>query len=436
MIRPVVIALLLGAAVAASPPSAAAAATATPPSSAALGRAIDAWAKPYVERRHLMGQLLVTRGDRVLVERSYGFANLELGAPVTPETRFCVASLSKPMTLMIAFRLMEERKIGYRDSIARWIPDFPRADRITIEHLVRHRAGIPHEILPDSESTRPRTAADMVAYAMRRPLEFEPGSQSTYSTGGFSVLARVLEIAGGADYDGLLQKYVCGPLGMTRSLHTDGVAILPGRASCYVPEAGGVVNNVFQDFSGLVGGGSVWSTARDVNRFLRAVVEGRLGETARASWVRGGRVNFNGQSGGFRAYAVWDSVTDLGIVWVGNVASGAPARLQAAVRALAAGGPAPRDTVPALDDRPLADEALRRWEGVYRLANGTRLELRLRGGRPFVNDWAVLPTRDGRYFSPRDYGIVTPVPGADGRYERLDWLQNGETYPAPRISGG
>lgn len=424
------------AAMIALPPPVAPARAASAPTAAQLGRAIDAWAKPYVDRNHLMGQLIVSRGGRVLVERSYGWANLELRVPITPGSRACVASISKPMTVQIALKLIEQRTIGYRDSIARWIPGFPKGDSITVEHLVRHRAGIPHEILPDSESTRPRTAAEMVEYARRRTLEFPPGSQSMYSTGGFTVLARVLEIAGGKDYDALLQQYVCGPLGMKHTLHTDGVALLPGRVSCYVPSGAGVVNNEFQDFSGLVGGGSVWSNARDIHAFLRGVIDGKLGENTRASWVRNGRVNFNGQSGGFRAYAVWDSASDLGIVWVGNVVTGAPGRLQAAITKLAAGEPAPRDTLPALDPRPLSDAELGRWEGRYRLGNGTRLELRVRGGGLYVNDWAVLRTLDGRYFSPRDYGIVVPVRGADGRYERLDWIQNGETYPAPRIPAG
>src|SRR5262245_36048243 len=71
-----------------------------------LGRAIDAWAKPLVENGHLSGQLLVARGGKVIVERSFGYANRELKVPMTPETRLCVASITKPMTILLAFRQM------------------------------------------------------------------------------------------------------------------------------------------------------------------------------------------------------------------------------------------------------------------------------------------------------------------------------------------
>jgi D-alanyl-D-alanine carboxypeptidase len=117
-----------------------------------------------------------------------------------PETRFNIASVTKPMTVTLAIQLMAERALGYNDTLAQWIPDFPRGNEITIAHLLRHRSGIPHRVTTVAEEVRPMTAADVVKAAKRVPLEFPPGSQMSYSSGGFSVLARVLELAGGKDY--------------------------------------------------------------------------------------------------------------------------------------------------------------------------------------------------------------------------------------------
>jgi len=152
---------------------------------------------------------------------------------------------------------MAEHKIGLRDSIARWLPDFPNGNRITVEHLLRHRSGIPHELVPDSEATRPMSAAAMVEIAKRRPLDFEPGSQSSYSSGGFSVLARILELASGQPYCVLLATRIFGPLGMSHSSDHDSRALLPGRAKSVVPGSRRIENADFQDFSGIVGAGSV-----------------------------------------------------------------------------------------------------------------------------------------------------------------------------------
>lgn len=369
-----------------------------------------------------------------MVERNYGFADRELGVPVTAESRFCVASETKPMTILLTLRMIEQRRIGYRDSIARWLPDFPHGDSITIEHLLRHRSGIPHELVPDSLATAPRSAAEMVERAKRLPLDFTPGSRSSYSTGGFTVLARILEIAGGKDYASLLDEHLFGPLGMSHSAHTDAVAILPGRVEEYVPGVRGVEHAGLADYSGLVGGGSVWSTARDMHRFAQGVISGALG-SARASLVRGGTLEFAGRVGGFRSFTDWDSTTGLEVTWVGNLQTGAADLLRGAVPRLAAGEIVQPPPLPALNTAAIDEATLRRFEGDFRLMTGTRLALRVRKGALWANEWLLQPTVDGAFFSQRDYGLVRPIEGPDGHIVRLDWTQNGQVYPAPRVTG-
>jgi hypothetical protein len=78
--------------------------------------------------------------------------------------------------------------------------------------------------------------------------------------------------------------------------------------------------------------------------------------------------------------------------------------------------------------------ALRRFEGVYQLGNGLRLEFRARDGILSANEWILVPAKDGSFFSLRDYGVVTPVPKAGGGIERMDWSAGGQTWPAPRIA--
>ncbi len=89
--------------------------------------------------------------------------------------------------------------------------------------------------------------------------------------------------------------------------------------------------------------------------------------------------------------------------------------------------------LPALrsDQAPLAE--LRAWEGIYQIEHGPRLELRVRDGALYSNDWALVPAADGSLFSPRDYGVIRGVKGVDGKLARLDWTQGKDTYPAPRV---
>src|SRR5262249_14359416 len=198
-------------------------------------RAIDAYCKPLVARGDLSGQLMVLRNGRPVIERSFGSANVELGVAVTPDTRFNIASVTKPMTSVITIQLIDAKRIGLHDSIARWLPGFSKGDSIRIEHLLRHASGIPHEVVPDSEMTRPYSAAQVVERAKRMALDFSPGSRSSYSSGGFEVLARILELAGGKSYGELLEDRILRPLGMSHTVHGDSRTLMPGRATGYVP---------------------------------------------------------------------------------------------------------------------------------------------------------------------------------------------------------
>jgi CubicO group peptidase (beta-lactamase class C family) len=404
------------------------------PDAWSVARAFDAYAWPLLQRGDLSGQLLVHRNGLLLLERSFGKASLELSAAVTPQTRFNIASVTKPMTTIMAMQLIDEKKLGFRDSVSRWLPGFPKGDSITIEDLLRHRSGIPHEVIPDSEMIRPFSAAELVERAKKLPLDFSPGSQSRYSSGGFEVLARILERADQRPYDRMLVARICEPLGMSRTSHANSRDIVPERATGYVPGPYGIENAPLQDFSALVGAGSVWSTARDLHRFVDAVVQGKLGRNVQLSFVRNGKLDFNGRTGGFKAWAVYDSASGVEAIFVGNVATGAPDALKNDIMKIAIGDSASPPSLPALRKEPAGLAELRRWEGVYQIANGPRLDLRVRDGALYSNDWVMLPTADGGLFSPRDYGRVSAVRDAKGAITRLDWIQGSQTYPAPRVA--
>ncbi len=386
-----------------------------------LASRLERYLAPYDEAGELSGTLLVARGDSILFQQSYGYANVELGVRNTPESRFNIASITKPMTIAVVCGLAEAGKLAPGDSLARWIPDFPRAKDITVSHLLNHRAGIPHRVTEDWEETVPHTAADMVAFAERKPLMFEPGEKSVYSSAGFSVLARVCELAGGKSYEALLEQYVFGPAGMTRSVHADSRMILEGRASSYGHGPRGLVNAPLRDMSFLVGAGSVCSTAMDIHRMIRALVDGKLGRAARIALLHDNRLDWSGISNGFRAFADYDGETGLEVIYLGNVHTGAVDRLRADVPRIVAGidVPAPEVPHPRAADVPV--EVLAGYAGHYTSDDRGDTDIRAVPGGLYVSDWFLVPTSDSTFFSPQDYGTADGVRDADGRIVELDW---------------
>ncbi|ANM31484.1 hypothetical protein ABI59_20805 [Acidobacteria bacterium Mor1] len=399
-----------------------------------VAAAIDAYLAPYIEADHLSGNLLVARGDQVIYERSFGWADRELSVPVTPETRFNVASVTKPMTVIALIDLIGAQKLTLADTLSKWIPDFPRGKEITIGHLARHRAGIPHRVTEPNQETEPRSAEDMARFAAQRPLTGEPGERYAYSSGGFSVLARVLELASGEDYNSLLQRAVFTPAGMKHSIHTDGRTLLPNRASAYrIGAEGSIVNAGHKDFSYLVGAGSVYSTARDLYAMLRAVRTGALGPGPQQSFVDDNGLDWNGVTGGFRAFADWHKESDVSVVFTGNLQTGVGNRIRRDVHRIAGGGEVATADLPKIQRAAVAASVLQQWEGIYQLRPGSELRVTARDGALFANEWTMIPVGPRRFWSPQDYAFVDVVTDDSGKPLRLDWATDGDPLPCPRL---
>jgi len=399
-----------------------------------LTRRVDDYLTPYAETGWLSGTVLVARGDSVIYLRSFGMANHELSVPFTPGTPSNVASITKPMTIVLTARLAEEGKLRVSDTLSRWIPDFPRGDDITIAHLLNHRAGIPHRVTESSDEAVPHTASEMVAFARNHDLLFEPGTASSYSSAGYSVLARVLELAGGKPYGELLQTYLFEPAGMSASAHADSRMLLAGRASPYLFGRDGLINAPFQDLSFLVGAGSVFATASDLFRMQRALIAGRLGEGARTALLRQGGLAWNGSTGGYRAWADWHRDTNVTVILTANMQSGANDLIRTDLPRVIAGEESPTPRIPTFVAVDVPVTVLRRYEGVYELRPGAPMPVHVGDGGLYVDQWFLIPTSDTTFFSPQDFGTVTARFGEDGQITHFDWALSAGTYPMRRTS--
>ncbi|HUO85908.1 MAG TPA: serine hydrolase domain-containing protein [Thermoanaerobaculia bacterium] len=410
-----------------APPAGPAAAAAD---DASLAARIDRYARPVADDGHLSGTLLVARHGRVLYERSWGMADYELAAPNTVATRYNVASVTKPMTQIMALRLIERGAVAPEDPVSKWIEGFPHGDEITVEMLLRHRSGLPHRVTGDADETRPRTAAEVVERAKAAELLFAPGTETSYSSAGYSVVARILELAAGRLYGDLLEQLVLAPAGAVHTSHPTSREVLPGRAEGHFVGERGVLNAPLRDLSFLVGAGSVFSTPRDLFLIQRTLLDGGYGEGTRSELVRESGTRWNGYTGGYRAFADYDAATGLSVVFAGNVFSGAADLLRANVPRLAAGEAVEPPGLPAIDPVVPSEAVRRRVEGEYRLGSSV-VELAWETpGRAVLGDWVLVPLSDTTFYSPQDYATVAVEAGEGGEVEALQW---GEGPRFPRV---
>src|SRR5216117_480362 len=107
--------------------------------------AIDDYIKVEMERRHIPGlALAVARNGKIVKVRGYGIANLEHDVPVTPDTVFELASVTKQFTAAAIMKLVEEGKVQLDDPILWHLPQGPATWKaMTVRHLLTHTAGLP-----------------------------------------------------------------------------------------------------------------------------------------------------------------------------------------------------------------------------------------------------------------------------------------------------
>lgn len=375
-------------------------------SDAAIGARITEFAEPLDADTLLSGNLLVARGGQVLHRASFGMANYEHSIPNTVETRFCIASLSKPMTALAVARLVYEERLSLEDPVSTWIDNFPSGHDVTLLQLMTHRAGVPHRVTAPDEETVPMSAQDIVERVKQKGLLTTPGSTRQYSTAGYSVVARIIELVSGKSYDQAMRELLFEPLQMHGTSHVDHRFVLRNRASSYVHGPDGFQNAPLKDLSFLVGGGSLHSTVDDVFRFGQACLQrsgfpGTVFDifTQQLGWMRSSPVRWNGTTNHFASFVDLYPDSKLVVVFLGNAGMGRASELRHSVPKIVAGDvfEQPQRFPPRL---PLAPGRLNALVGTY--GTGARQSVLVaRDGALVSVDGGILRALAGdRFFSP------------------------------------
>ena len=389
---------------------------------------IDNYIKPFVAANQFSGVVLAAQDGKVIYEKAFGLANADFRVPNQPDTRFGIASITKLMTVVILDRLIGEKKIAPEDKLSKFIPDFPNGEKITVQLLRSHRSGIPHRVMRPEEESLPYTSAEFVEKVRGARLAFEPGAQRLYSSAGYAVLARVLEIASGKPYAQLLREYVFAPADMKDSLDFNGETIIDRRSQDYLLESSGVVNAALKDYSFLVGAGSVYSTARDVHKFGEAVLDGKYGEAAKTSLVRENEISGNGSTNGHRAYFKINRAKKWGFVFVSNLNSGANDMVQAALESILDGKPVAPPVAPVPKIIPNPNKSMSEFLGQYvREGGGGSFEMNIKNDTLRAGEIKLYPTGVDRFFEYRFFGDVQFVRDAAGKVKEIKWASPGLT---------
>ncbi|PYP85698.1 MAG: serine hydrolase [Candidatus Angelobacter sp. Gp1-AA117] len=234
----------------------------------------------YLADHAFMGSVLVARGGKTLLDKGYGFANLEWQVPNTSTTKFRLGSITKQFTAASILLLEERGKLKTDDLVKKHIPDAPAAwDKVTIFHLLTHTSGIPSfTSFPDyhSREWETMTPQQLVDWFRDKPLEFEPGTKWNYSNSGYVLLGYLIEKISGQSYAEFVQQNIFTPLGMKDSGYDSNAAIIEHRAAGYSRGKNGPENADFINMSIPLSAGALYSTTEDLLRWEQGLFGGKL----------------------------------------------------------------------------------------------------------------------------------------------------------------
>jgi len=245
-------------------------------------KSIDSLVLPHFQPNEPGVSILIARQGKIIYEKSFGSANIELNVPLQPGMVFKIGSVTKQFTAIGILQLVEQGKISLQDSIQKYINDFPsKGHTITIENLLTHTSGIKdyndadttHNPYIERQDFRPLQLIKSFNYW---PLEFEPGTRYSYSNSGYVLLAYIIEKVSGESYHAYMEKNVLKAAGLTNTFYAGEKKIVPQRVNGYTKDNGYYENTEYQSISIAYGCGDLMSSVEDLYKWNIAILSHQL----------------------------------------------------------------------------------------------------------------------------------------------------------------
>src|SRR5688572_13679061 len=163
---------------------------------------------------------MVVAKDKTLHLENTGLADVAAKRPMTADTLFWIASMTKPVTGVAVLMLQDEGKLNVADPVAKYLPEFAnlrtpsgKPASLTITQILTHTSGFGEA--DRTAAKEAKTLADLVPLWLAAPMQYEPGTKWSYTQSGINALSRIVEVVSGMTFDAFVQKRLFDPLGMT-----------------------------------------------------------------------------------------------------------------------------------------------------------------------------------------------------------------------------
>ena len=227
------------------------------------------------------GNVLIVQKGQILYQNSFGFAHMKAKDTLTADSRFQLASLSKPFTAVAVLKLVQEGRVALDDSVQRFFPDFPYHG-VKVDMLLSHRSGLPNYIYSFNDSVRHGRKypdnldiMDWYAKVVPTPTPYNrPGRSFNYCNTNYCVLAAIVEKVTGDSFGKYLNSQIFTPLGMQNTYLVTDTTIAATKNRTDGPQYGRRLEKDYYD--DVVGDKGLYSTTLDIYRFYNGLTKGLI----------------------------------------------------------------------------------------------------------------------------------------------------------------
>lgn len=243
--------------------------------------------------QEIMGMAVtVVKDEKIIYNKGFGYADWETLKPVTTESVFRWASMSKSITALIGLKLQEEKLLDLESSVSTYLPEYPYP-MVKLKYLLQNRSGLGH--YTEMSRLYPAWTKRLLNYPSRdtfnakasieifreAPLEFQPGEHFLYSTFGFILAGATLDQVGknslGLGYLGLVNEMVRKSFGMSTLEPDYQFNNNPNEVSGYYLDGDcDIQTRKDDDVSWKLSGGGFQSTIGDLGNYIVALMKGQL----------------------------------------------------------------------------------------------------------------------------------------------------------------
>ena len=254
---------------------------------------IDSFVVAKARYHGFNGNVLVAEKGRIIYQKSLGFSHFKLRTPLTSESVFNLASISKEFTAATVMLCVERGLINLDDELTKYFPEIPY-EGVTVRQMLTHTSGLPEQnelLCKYWNSDTPVSNKDMVQYLIRyKPdIAFKPGEGFKYCNTNYSLLALIVEKVSGETFRHFTAKSIFEPLGMTKTRLLDRQQehhrSIPNATENYIFDEEKNRFSIPEEIpqwkkalplSGLYGAGNVYSTASDLMKWQESLKTARI----------------------------------------------------------------------------------------------------------------------------------------------------------------